>query len=141
MIGAATRAGSVRDDSGAGSVLVLIGVGALVLAISVVVAFAGAQAARQRASAAADLAALAAAAHLAGAGDPCAAARPVADRNGARLVTCVLEPGSATVAVTVEASLPAALERLGLGPARARARAGSASGSAVLDLKIGSTPG
>ncbi|MFB9765365.1 Rv3654c family TadE-like protein [Nocardioides kongjuensis] len=63
--------------------------------------------AHRRAQAAADLAALAGATSLAGAGaghpgrDPCAAAAEVATANGASLVTCVVEGSDVVVEVRV----------------------------------------
>ncbi len=75
-----------------------------------------------RARTAADLAALAADAHLLdGSGGECAAAYRVAGAGGGRLVACVL--AGDTVTVTVELG-SGALRSVGLGPARARSRAG-----------------
>jgi secretion/DNA translocation related TadE-like protein len=88
----------------------------------------GAERARATAQAAADLAALAAAGHLAaavgsggtGGGTACVLAAGVAQRNGARLTSCSAGPDGV---VTVRASRPAA----GVGTAQATARAGPAA--------------
>jgi len=109
-----------RRDLGSGSVLVL----ALLAVVAVLGPAAGlhgaAAVARHRAESAADLAALAAAAS-APSGADCAAARRVADGQGADLLTCLLEPdGSVLVGVSVGGVATRAAGR----PAVARARAG-----------------
>ena len=77
--------------------------------------------ARHRAQAAADLAAVAAAAHLAdGLGAACAKASAVARAMRTAVAQCVVE--DLDVLVTVDAPVP--LGRLRVGPARATARAG-----------------
>jgi secretion/DNA translocation related TadE-like protein len=77
--------------------------------------------ARHRAQAAADLAALAAAVHLAdGAGEACTHAGALAHAMRTAATQCVVE--DLDVVVTVEA--PVSFGRMGVGPARASARAG-----------------
>lgn len=97
----------------AGFVLVLVFVAVVVTALGAVAV------ARHRAAASADLAALAAAAHVLD-GGACPAARVVAQAQGAELDACLVEGLDVAVVVSVR---PAG--RLGeLGAARARARAG-----------------
>lgn len=114
---------SAGDDRGSGSVLVLglVAVAVLLAGAGAVLAQAGAAAAR--AGAAADLAALAAADVLLGRapGDPCAAARRVAQADGAAVTGCRPDAGGTVVVdvVVVPAGAAAAV-----GPARATARAG-----------------
>ena len=77
--------------------------------------------ARHRAQSAADLAALAAAAHLAdGSGPACMHAESLARAMHTALTQCGVE--NLDVIVTVDAAV--ALGRFGVGPARATARAG-----------------
>jgi secretion/DNA translocation related TadE-like protein len=77
--------------------------------------------ARHRAQAAADLAALAAAVHLAdGTGAACTQASSLARAMRTALTQCVVE--DLDVIVTVDA--PLLFGRMGVGPARATARAG-----------------
>jgi secretion/DNA translocation related TadE-like protein len=77
--------------------------------------------ARHRAQAAADLAAVAAAGHLAdGTGAACSQASALARAMGTAVTQCVVE--DLDVVVTVEAAI--ALGGIGVGPARATARAG-----------------
>jgi secretion/DNA translocation related TadE-like protein len=77
--------------------------------------------ARHRAQAAADLAAVAAAMHLAdGTGTACVRASVVARAMRTAVTQCVVE--DLDVLVTVETSVP--LGRIAVGPARATARAG-----------------
>jgi secretion/DNA translocation related TadE-like protein len=77
--------------------------------------------ARHRAQAAADLAALAAAVHLAGGVDTaCAQAAALTDAMGATLTQCAVE--DLDVVINVAAAVP--LGRFGFGPARATAKAG-----------------
>jgi secretion/DNA translocation related TadE-like protein len=79
--------------------------------------------ARHRAQAAADLAALAAAMHLAdGSGAACTQATVLARDMRTAVTQCVVE--DLDVVVTVDAVMPFA--RMGVGPARATARAGPA---------------
>ena len=79
--------------------------------------------ARHRAQAAADLAALAAAVHLAdGTGAACTQASALARAMRTAVTQCVVE--DLDVIVTVEAQVP--FGRMGVGPARATARAGPA---------------
>jgi secretion/DNA translocation related TadE-like protein len=77
--------------------------------------------ARHRAQAAADLAAVAAAVHLAnGTGAACSHASALARAMSAAVTQCVVE--DLDVVVTVETRVP--LETIGVGQARAAARAG-----------------
>jgi secretion/DNA translocation related TadE-like protein len=76
--------------------------------------------ARHRAQAAADLAAVAAAVHLAGGTGACEQASAVARAMRTAVTQCVVE--DLDVVVTVEALVT--LGRIGVGPARATARAG-----------------
>jgi secretion/DNA translocation related TadE-like protein len=79
--------------------------------------------ARHRAQAAADLAAVAAAVHLAdGTGAACSRASTLARAMSTAVAQCVVE--NLDVVVTVETSVP--LRRIGGGTARATARAGPA---------------
>ena len=79
--------------------------------------------ARHRAQAAADLAALAAAVHLAdGTGAACTKASALARAMRTAVTQCVVE--DLDVIVTVDAQVP--FGRMGVGPARATARAGPA---------------
>jgi secretion/DNA translocation related TadE-like protein len=82
--------------------------------------------ARHRAQAAADLAAVAAAAHLAdGADAACMQASTVAKAMRARITQCAVD--KLDVVVTMDINV--ALGRLGVGPARATARAGPVDAS------------
>jgi secretion/DNA translocation related TadE-like protein len=84
---------------------------------------AAAQLARGRAQTAADLAALAGAAHLlaVGAGDPCAVAEEAVRRNGGTLAACADEgQGVLTVRVVVPTATGTAAARARAGPASAR---------------------
>lgn len=104
-------------DRGSGSVLVIALVAVSVVLAGVVGLMAGVQTARARAQAAADLGALAGAHRLlVGAGDACARAREVVERNGATLVRCE-EVGAGAVAVRTVVPSP-------VGGAAAAARAG-----------------
>ncbi|MFG1931757.1 Rv3654c family TadE-like protein [Mycobacterium sp. NPDC048908] len=77
--------------------------------------------ARHRAQASADLAALAAAAHLgSGADAACARAVALARAMGTNSTRCAVD--GLDVVITVEAAL--SLDRFGVGPARATAKAG-----------------
>ena len=95
---------------------------AVLLAITAGGAYVGsAVIARHRAQAAADLAAVAAAVHLAdGTGAACSQASVLARAMSAAVTHCEVE--GLDVVVTVETSVPIA--RIGVGPARATARAG-----------------
>jgi secretion/DNA translocation related TadE-like protein len=95
---------------------------AVLLAITIGGVYVGsAVIARHRAQAAADLAALAAAVHLAeGTGSACSQASALARAMGTVVSHCVVE--DLDVVVTVETSV--SLGRIGVGPARATARAG-----------------
>jgi secretion/DNA translocation related TadE-like protein len=95
---------------------------AVLLAITIGGVYVGsAVIARHRAQAAADLAALAAAVHLAdGTAAACSQAFALARAMSTAVTQCVVE--ELDVVVTVETSVP--LGRIGVGPARATARAG-----------------
>ena len=100
--GSGTRLGLVAS-------LLLLGGGAMAGAV------AGIAVAHQRASVAADLSALAAAQV------DCRAAARVADRNGAALISCVLDGSDAIVELATPG--PAVLARLGIDGIRVRASA------------------
>ena len=120
--GAMRRLRSVR---GSGTVLVLAGVGLLAMVAATVVVVGTAVVARHRAQSAADLAALAAAAHaLDGEQAACSRAAAVARAGGAELVACRLTGDVVDVVTTVR---PRGLAGR-VGVARGRARAGPASG-------------
>jgi secretion/DNA translocation related TadE-like protein len=95
---------------------------AMLLSITIAGAYLGSVVvARHRAQATADLAALAAAAHLtAGTGAACAEASAVARTMGAAAAHCAVD--DLDVVVTVDVAV--AFDRWGAGPARAAARAG-----------------
>lgn len=117
---------SVDERSGERGSATIVGVGAVFVVVAlfvVAVQLGAAVVTRHRAAAAADLAALAAAAHvIGGPGQACATARRVTDRMVVRLTSCELDEWDATV--RVEASPPGLLGRFGT--ARATARAGPA---------------
>jgi secretion/DNA translocation related TadE-like protein len=138
---------------GSGTVLAL-GLGLVVImATALVVLLAQSAVMASRAAAAADLAALAAADAARGiaAGEPCAVARDVANRNNARILSCSEGPGG-TVQVRTELSGASSL-----GPATGLARAGpppvpasgpsaeasgpSVGGSAPFNLRPRARPG
>ena len=90
------------------------------------VAIGSAVVARHRAQAAADLAALAAAVHIAdGIGEVCRHAAVLANAMHTVLTQCAVE--DLDVVVTIDASV--AFGRMGVGPARATARAGPVEAS------------
>jgi len=107
-------------ERGAGTVLALGLIAVVVLLMLALGLMAGAQGGRWRAQTAADLAALAGAAHLLGAsGDvdaACAVAREAVERNGGVLRDCAHE-GAGVLGVAVDCPTPA-------GRAHATARAG-----------------
>ncbi|MCU1531807.1 MAG: hypothetical protein JWO49_1378 [Arthrobacter sp.] len=110
----------LHRERGSGTVLAL-GLGLVVLMAAVlVVLLAQSAVMASRAAAAADLAALAAADAARGiaAGEPCAVAREVANRNNAKVLSCT-EGFGETVQVSTELSQAAML-----GPATGLARAG-----------------
>ena len=115
------RPNLVRAERGSAS-LVAVAMMAVLLAIATGGVYVGsAVIARHRAQAAADLAALAAAVHLAdGTGAACTQASALARAMRTALTQCVVE--DLDVIVTVDAPLP--FGRLGVGLARATARAG-----------------
>lgn len=115
-------------DHGSATVWVMLVVATLVLACGAAIATGVAVRLRHRAAAAADAAALAAA--IAGRGSPataCAAATRMAAEDRARVVTCALVGGIATVTTRVTA--PGWLAWLG--SARGVARAGQIPADAV----------
>jgi secretion/DNA translocation related TadE-like protein len=109
-------------DRGSGTLWMLALIGLIWSVATMAMAVGGVRAARHRAYAAADLAALAAASHLAdGAGSACELAARIARGSGGRLRQCVFHGRISDVVVVSEIrSIPA------LGPltATARARAG-----------------
>lgn len=121
------RGGRARDDRGAATVWAAAGVSCLMAVSLFLLAVGTATVARHRAAAAADLAALAAAAHRPGGPGGCRAARLVAERMGAEVVSCRFHGADALVTLTVVPPAPLA----GLGRATGRARAGPASWGAT----------
>ena len=115
--------GGQAEESGSGTVLMLMA-SAVVLAIGLCLAALGCVAvARHRAASAADLAALAAYAHvLEGQPSACRAAAAVLTPVGAELVACAIVDGVAEVSAQVRPA--GTLGRLGTTTARARAGAG-----------------
>ena len=113
-------------DRGSASIW-LLGCCALLLTVALVAMLrTDAVYARHRAEAAADLAALAAAGRIGTTGDICAAARAVAQSNGATLLSCAPEPGSdaRSGAVVVRVRVHARLAIVGDRTVDASARAG-----------------
>jgi secretion/DNA translocation related TadE-like protein len=111
----------MNRDQGSATVWVAGGIAALLLIVGLVVALGAAAATRHRASGAADLAALAAAAHATeGEGQACARAGWVAQQMRARLTGCRLRGWDAEVEITAQP--PDLL--LGFGAATVHARAG-----------------
>jgi secretion/DNA translocation related TadE-like protein len=109
-------------DRGSGTIWVVALVGAVWAVATMAMAVGGARIARHRAQAAADLAALAAAAHAAeGSERACGLATRVAHESEARLRRCAVHGRVADVLVT---SRVGALPRSGWSTATARARAG-----------------
>ena len=113
------------NDRGSATVWAAGGIAAMLLTVGLVVAIGAAAITRHRASAAADLAALAAAAHaIEGEGSACARAGWVADQMQAHMVVCRLRGWDAEVEITAR---PPDLV-LGFGSATAHARAGPVPG-------------
>jgi secretion/DNA translocation related TadE-like protein len=119
------RDGGTWNEAGSATVWVLVASMVLAAGATAAVAVESVAAAHTRAAVAADLAALAGAARWAG-GDPvpCAAARRVAEQNGARLHSCTADPDTGVVDVGVEATGRGLLAHAP--PAKVRARAGPA---------------
>lgn len=110
-------------DRGSATVVGLAACLVLIVVLGLALQLGAALVTRHRAEAAADLAALAAAAHaVSGDQTACAAARRVTDGMAVRLVSCELTGWNA--AVTVQAQPPGPLA--GFGVAEATARAGPA---------------
>jgi secretion/DNA translocation related TadE-like protein len=108
-------------DRGSATIWAAGGIAALMLIVGLVIAIGAAASTRHRASGAADLAALAAAAHTTeGEERACARAGWVAQRMRTRLTACRLRGWDAEVEITAEP--PNLL--LGFGSASAHARAG-----------------
>ena len=120
------RPNLVRSERGSASLFAVAGM-AVLLAITIGGVYVGsAVIARHRAQAAADLAAIAAAVHLAeGTPAACSRASALTLAMHTAITQCVVE--GLDVVVTVEASVP--LGRIAVGPARATARAGPVGGS------------
>lgn len=111
------------SDQGSATVWAAGGIAALLLITGLIVAIGAAAVTRHRASGAADLAALAAAAHATeGEGRACARAGWVAQQMRAHLTSCRLRGWDAEVEITAQP--PDLL--LGFGQATAHARAGPA---------------
>jgi secretion/DNA translocation related TadE-like protein len=113
-------------DEGSATIWVLSCAALLALVTAVAVLRAAAVVARHRAEGAADLAALAAAAHIGLDPAGCAAAAAVADAMGAHVQACVLSQGAdaRSGAVVVRVVLPVQLPGVPLGSVSATARAG-----------------
>ena len=110
------------QDRGSGTLWMLALIGLIWSVATMAMAVGGVRAARHRAYAAADLAALAAASHLAdGAGSACELAARIARGSGARLRQCVFHGRISDVVVVSEIRSIPALDHL---TATARARAG-----------------
>jgi secretion/DNA translocation related TadE-like protein len=111
----------MSDDRGSATIWAVSAVAVLLAVTMLVLQLAAAVSTRHRAEAAADLAALAAAAHaVQGPDSACALASTVTEGMDAELVRCELDGWDAVVEVTVAG--PASLS--GLGSGRGRARAG-----------------
>lgn len=109
------------SDRGSATIWAAGGVAALLLIVGLVVAIGAAALTRHQASGAADLAALAAAAHATdGEGPACGRARWVAQQMGTTMTACRLRGWDAEVEITAQP--PDLL--LGFGSATAHARAG-----------------
>lgn len=93
------------DHRGSASVLAVVLLGVLAATAVLVAAVGGVVVDQRRVAAAADLGALAAASALQQGEDPCAAARSVAGRNGARLAGCAVQGQVVGVRVTRQARL------------------------------------
>lgn len=104
-----------REQRGAATLLAVALTAVLGLVAVIGVGVGGLVSAHRRVSGAADLAALAAAAARERGLDPCATAVAVADRNGATVTECSVDPSSVLVALQSEVS--------GLDGVRVRARA------------------
>lgn len=107
-------------ERGAAAVLVLPLVGLLTVLALLAAVVAGALVSVRRAQAAADLAALAGAVASGSGEDACGAAARVADRNRARLTSCLRAGLEVAVVVAVETPMPAGRSL----QVTARARAG-----------------
>ena len=122
-----TGAGPPGPDRGSGTVLTVAAIGVLATAGFIVMVLVSAVGVHQRASVAADLAAIAAAAHPYAA---CDMAGAVALAQSSRVDSCVIEGGDVIVEVSVEAPPLLALLAQSAGHEvpriRARARAGPA---------------
>jgi secretion/DNA translocation related TadE-like protein len=111
----------MNRDKGSASIWAAGGIAAMLLIVGLVVAIGAAAVTRHRAGGAADLAALAAAAHATeGEGPACARAGWVAERMGVRLTGCRLRGWDAEVEITAQP--PDLL--IGFGAATGHARAG-----------------
>ncbi len=93
--------GRRQGERGAATVLVVALLGVLVLVGAALGVVGAIFAAHRTAQAAADLAALAGASVVGGAGDPCTVAATTAAANGARLTSCALEDRDLVVTVEV----------------------------------------
>ncbi|WP_372455576.1 Rv3654c family TadE-like protein [Sphaerisporangium fuscum] len=123
LLDVARRRISTGGDRGSGTVWVLAGV-VLIWFLAGTVLFVGsARVARHRAQSAADLSALAGAAHaLAAPERACLRARDLAGANHASLVRCVVRDGVVDVRVSVRLSLPGLGPRFALADSRAGPR-------------------
>jgi secretion/DNA translocation related TadE-like protein len=123
------KARRAEKDVGAATILMVAGAAVLLTVVGATAAVSDLVATGQRAGTAADLAALAAAYQIAyGQDQACAAARAVASRNGAHLVSCHTGTGTGldvdiVTAIEVRGSLRAASGWLGMTAPVVRSRA------------------
>ncbi|UQS27665.1 flp pilus-assembly TadE/G-like family protein [Amycolatopsis thermalba] len=113
----AAHAPRLRNDRGAATVWAACAIAALVVVAGLLWGLGSAAIARHRAGGAADLAALAAAGQVGHGTDlACGRARWVAERMGARVVSCRFEGWDALVEVVVDTGLGSAVGRARAGP-------------------------
>lgn len=110
---------TVLSERGSATVFVVIALALMLFAGSTVGAVGGIVVAHRRAQSAADLAALAGAAALGTAADPCAQARVVAEANAASLDAC--ERSGADLTVVISVDCPRLIRWIGRSAAKARA--------------------
>ncbi|TQL97373.1 secretion/DNA translocation related TadE-like protein [Actinoallomurus bryophytorum] len=123
--------GRQSKDRGSGTLWMLALIGLIWSVATMAMTVGGVRAARHRAYAAADLAALAAAAHFAdGEGNACELAARIAHGSGGRLRQCVFHGRISDVVVVTEIR---ALPAMGHLTATARARAGPERGLGLCD--------
>ena len=126
-----SRCGHRVCDRGSASIWVVSAIVLIVLVATVAAVRAAAVVVRHRAESAADLAALAAAAHIGVDDAMCPAAAAIATGNGARLLSCVarLAPDLRTGTVTTRVAITVTLPFAGTQQVTASARAGRLPGA------------